>query len=487
MPTGSLINPIVYSHFSLPEPELSFHPNGKARHKHPLKGLIQYGPYSDSLVKQLYSKVRIATIGPNGAKAELSKLLAELESPLKPLFRQDYLIEYPGFSKVFKLPLLISDQAHIEFPASVDDEILNSDAPHLLLGEKLREAIQHLYNHRHEFDILMIYLPTQWAVGFTGPKGDEFDLHHYVKYLTSGLKIPTQLVRQDKAMSFECRCSVAWHLSIALYSKLAGGIPWKLADSVPDVAFVGISYALRKTEAGKTEFVTCCSQVFDANGSGLEFVAFQAKEYDLDGPAGKENPYLSRNEMRKVLSSCLNIYAERHSGRVPKQIFVHKSTEFTWDEIDGARDALGACENIELVRIQQDVSWKGVKIVAPSEPGQKRGIPAKFPVERGCYTAISENDVLLWTQGDAIGVGKWQSYYKEKAGIPSPIILTRYSGHGSLNYLCQSTLALTKMNWNSDSLYDRLPVTLNFASTLADNIKRMPDLSPGPHEFRFFI
>ena len=51
-----------------------------------------------------------------------------------------------------------------------------------------------------------------------------------------------------------------WRLGIALYSK-AGGIPWKLAGSDPDTAYVGLSYALRSDNTGQVRFVTCCSQV----------------------------------------------------------------------------------------------------------------------------------------------------------------------------------------------------------------------------------
>jgi hypothetical protein len=43
------------------------------------------------------------------------------------------------------------------------------------------------------------------------------------------------------------------------------------------------------------------------------------------------------------------------------------------------------------------------------------------------------------------------------------------------------------MNWNNDSLYDRLPVTLRYASILAKTVKRMPTILPRPYEFRLFM
>lgn len=66
-----------------------------------------------------------------------------------------------------------------------------------------------------------------------------------------------------------------WHVGLALYAK-AGGIPWKLDHVQEDAAYTGPSYAVRPVEPDKPRFVTCCSQIFDAEGSGLEFVAYDA-------------------------------------------------------------------------------------------------------------------------------------------------------------------------------------------------------------------
>jgi hypothetical protein len=43
------------------------------------------------------------------------------------------------------------------------------------------------------------------------------------------------------------------------------------------------------------------------------------------------------------------------------------------------------------------------------------------------------------------------------------------------------------MNWNNDSLYDRLPVTLSYAKILANTVKLMPTILPRPYEFRLFM
>ncbi len=41
--------------------------------------------------------------------------------------------------------------------------------------------------------------------------------------------------------------------------------------------------------------MTCCSQVFDADGGGLEFIAYDVDDIHLE----RDNPFLSRVEARR--------------------------------------------------------------------------------------------------------------------------------------------------------------------------------------------
>ena len=43
------------------------------------------------------------------------------------------------------------------------------------------------------------------------------------------------------------------------------------------------------------------------------------------------------------------------------------------------------------------------------------------------------------------------------------------------------------MNWNNDSLYDPLPVTMTYAKVLSRVVKRMQNLGSTPYQFRFFM
>jgi hypothetical protein len=229
--------------------------------------------------------------------------------------------------------------------------------------------------------------------------------------------------------------------------------------------------------------VTCCSQVFDADGLGLEFIAYSPDDVEIEGGV---NPYLSRDEMRRVIARSLGLYQRRHGGRNPIRVVVHKTTEFRRDEVVGCLDALKGCGTVDLVQVQQDTPWRGILVNAP-EPSAVKGVIAPYPLIRGTYLPIGGRETLLWTQGDAPQAVGGRHFYKEGKGIPAPLLLKRCAGHGGWDPTCADVLGLTKMNWNSDSLYDRLPVTLAFAQTLARVVKRMDRLGPRPFQMRLFM
>jgi len=464
-------------HVVLAEPRLRFGSKDQRDvDTHPLRGLLQFGPYSKGKLAAVSDPIRVGIIAPAGETPRVLGLLSELDQSHAPRERIAYLPSFPGFEKVFGVRLArASVRSMIEVPADLSDQIATSTKPHVVLAEALTRALAALRNMRHDYDVILVLLSKNWERGFRNQEED-FDLHDYIKALAASDGICIQIVRETSALDYFCRCSVAWRLSIALYTK-AGGVPWVVGDVDPGTAFIGIDYALRGGTGPDARFVICCSQVFDAEGSGLEFVAYEAD--GVEKMFGK-NPFLRRDQMLKVMARSLSIYQRKHAGEPPRRVVVHKNTEFRKEEIDGVFDAFPNAENIELVHVQQECGWRGVLIAAPQKP---RG----YPCPRGTTLLLGPRDALLWTQGNLPEVTGGKNFYKEGKGIPEPLLLTRYAGLGSLEDLCRETLALTKMDWNNDGPYDRAPVTLNFASTLAGIVKRMPKLEPRSYPVRLFM
>lgn len=457
----------------LPEPLLLF--NG-GRDIHPLRGLKKYGPFSNGLGYP--TKIRLAYIAPVEYMSKLDGLFLELNRTANPVEALNYYIPYSGFNDIFRIPI-VEPMSGLRCPTPPECFDLAQRLDGTGLTNLIVQSISSLQKNRDSFDAILIYLPKIWEACF---EYQGFNLHDQIKARVAPLNMTIQIVN-DLAFKRKCRANVMWGISVALYSK-AGGIPWKLNEFSKDEAYIGLGYAT-KTGPNGNEYSTCCSQVFDPDGTGFEFVAYDTREYTTDK---KGNPYLSYQEMQSVLSRSLLIYQNGHRGHIPKKLFVHKTTHFTEDEVQGALDAFAGKTELELIQIIQGTSWYGLKV----EYSNSINRAANYPVDRGLYLPISENECLLWTQGSVLGINVQsnnQPVFKEAPlkPLPRPIMLRRFSGYGGWHDTCSSILALTKVDWNNNTLYKTLPVTIGYSQVFANVIKQSPNIVNDIYDYRFFM
>jgi hypothetical protein len=475
-----IANALSIVHQVLSEPALSFDAlDTRQRHANPLAGLTLFGPFSEKTWKSTDPVVRVATLGPSDSSSSLKTLLEQLRKSADPIERRDYLPPYPGFRQAFKARLVPAvDSARVYLRLGLEAELRSSAAPQQTLAAALTDSLNQLQLLRHEFDVIAIYLPNRWRPYFLG-KG--FHLHDHIKVYAARLGLPTQILTQD-AVEYRCRASVRWRLSTALYAK-AGGTPYKLATGRllnPSAAYIGLAYGVRDAGLPGQQFVVCCSQMFDAQGGGLEFIA-----HDVADEVDTKNPLLSREDMRKVIGRSLAVYADRHAGRRPESIVLHKQTPFTEDETAGAIDAWGSPQGLSCLSINH-TTWRGV-LVSGTQDGGGGGVTYGYAVDRGTIAQIDDFTALLWISGNSrLATHTGRNFLPGQKGTPRPLRLTRHAGAGSLVESAAQILALSKMNWNSDSLYSSLPATISFAQVLAGVVKteKIPNV---PYDFRLFI
>lgn len=472
------------SYMALAEPLLSFSSSdATAVDSHPLRGLVQHGPYTKNSLAAYTDAIRVAIVGHEGAWQGRKRVLQSVQVSQRPSDRREYVPPYPGFESLFGVPLVPADSAvQLAWPAGLDE--LGDGAPHERVRRAISQRMRQLAGMRDRFDVAVIHLPSTWGAGL---RAERFDAHDEIKAVGAELNIPTQVLN-DRTLEFPYIASLAWRLSIALYVK-AGGMPWRLAPmaGVPaESAYIGLAYAFRG-DPREARFVTCCSQVFDADGGGMQFVAYDARDPLEASDEARRNPYLSRSDMRAVLARSLALYRRRNGGGSPHRVVIHKTTAFTEEELAGASDALTAIREMECIEITGDVAWRGVWL-QPGRDDNTKGRPDRYPVHRGTTIHLSGTAALVWVAGNAPSVAhRGDSYYQGGKSIPRPVLLTRHAGRGPLEQAAVEALALTKMDWNNDALYDPVPVTVGYSKRLARTIANVPTLPQDTYPYRMFM
>ncbi len=509
---------LVIDHFLEPPLEFGF----GQKTAHPKDGLFLYGPHSRT---GRAKEIRVGIIGTAAGigyfRTWAQRIKGRIEVPPPGKGEKAdriHLANFPGLEPTFGINF---DPSHcVGYPIDLKDidrttRILN---PHEAVAKTvdlyLAKAKRHLSQEEHVIDVWVLVLPeiifercrpASKRTGLPKEKGDFGkkqkkpanlpllgdmvdqeseaifedvpDFHRQVKahFLTIA---PTQLLREttlapeafkNKAgypvRKTQDPATVAWNIATGLYYKTQPRPPWRLSDVRPKVCYVGLVY--KNLPNDKNGHACCAAQMFLNEGDGVVFRG-------ANGPwkTGDFEYHLRPDAAKKLLGTVLDTYAQTHDGP-PRELFIHGQTYFNDEEWKAFEDAAPKETNVVGVRIRQ--TGGDTKLFRDGD----------YPVLRGTAMLLDDRNAYLWTTGY---VPQLATYIGPET--PNPLFITVLRSKGAMpdiRTVLQDIMGLTKINYNSCSFNDGLPVTVRFAKMVGEVLTMGSAEGADRQPFKFYV
>lgn len=300
-----------------------------------------------------------------------------------------------------------------------------------------------------------------------------------IKARTMGLSFPIQIVWEDvvddkvtiprkvkesSARKIQDKAGRSWNLLTTLYYKGSGRIPWrrKPREGEYTACYVGISFY---REARGQQLFTSAAQMFDERGRG-----FVLKGKRAQTESRGKHPYMTREDARELIANVLKAYKNHHKN-LPARVIVLKTSRFRDEEAAGILEALdeAGTELRDLVWVQESYSTKILR-------------DGNYPVLRGTFVDLGGNG-LLYTNGSIPYYGTYPGLYD-----PKPLLLCPHkSCDSTISQIAEEVLSLTKINWNSTQMNQRLPIPIRAARKVGEVLKYVKDGQAVSTDYRRYI
>lgn len=451
---------------------------------HPMRGLVNNRPYDVNLNGVIHSnEINLSVICGKDYSIRLYDFLSKLQvKHSTENINPDYLIDYPGFSSIFNIPINIPLYDNIDKWIGIDFKADNDFENHenaLKLVRIITSKIEQIANTQSQTTIV-IFIPNEWQLFETYVnQGESFDLHDYIKAFSASRGISTQLIREE-TLDDNLKCQIYWWLSLSFYVKSLR-TPWILNNQEKNTAYAGIGYSVSRIQ-DKSEIVIGCSHIYDSNGQGLKYRLSKIDNYFLDK---QQNPFLSYKDAFQFGVSIRELFYQS-LDKLPERVVIHKRTRFTEEEINGIKASLNKAgiKKIDLIEINYEVD---ARFVAMSVYQNKLQVD-KFPISRGTCIVTNRHTALLWTHGIVPSVRQPNyKFYLGGRSIPAPVKITKHYGESNIQTIATEILGLTKMNWNSLDLYSKLPSTIDSSNQIAKIGKLLSRFEGKTYNYRLFI
>ena len=494
----------------IPEPALAFGFGQTA--EHPKDGLFLFGPPASN---QNPARMDVGVIGTAEGIERYERWVrsigATIDAPEKG--RQENKMMWPGFEAVFGIPWPgkpytscmingdeLSRRIRIEnrheaifnavqlyeetlrkyldeeearpklWFAVVPEEVFRYGRPKSVVPKELREPSSALLGKKgamsvrekgslfaEEMDAITIY---EYELNFHNQlKARLLDTRQVIQVARE-----TTLTPEDDGprRSLQDPASVAWNLSTTSFYK-ADGKPWRIAEVREGVCYVGLVFKLLENVKGRDN--ACCgAQMFLGSGDGVVFKGAVGPWYSET----EKSFHLSKEKAAELMALVVDAYVGKH-GKPPNELFIHGQIRFDRDEWSGFASTVPAGTKLVGVQIRRQNEIKLFRY-------------GKKPVLRGTAIITSARSAYLWTVGF---IPRLETYPGRE--VPNPITVDIVRGDADLDVVLADLMALTKLNFNSATFSDGLPVTLRFADLVGEILTAGPSDMKAPLPFKFYI
>jgi len=477
-----------------PEPELEFGDNH--HHPDPRLGLLHAGP----LQTNVGDAIHVGIVGSALTVEKTTEFLAEIEDGFegKTERHPNMHPDFPGLRnqnpyrcrfEVTAAGEAVLTKAQIE---KITMEPSDPKAVRMAVDAVIQE-LEKLDAHRERPDVAVVALPVDviervWsnktatdslvesagaedvaAPSFRGllkAKAMHFNFPIQIVWedvVNPKAKIPRK-IKENSDRKTQDRADLAWNLMTTLYYKGSGKVPWRRLPEEGEftACYIGISFF---KDAKTDQIWTSAAQMFDERGRG-----FILRGGPAETEARGRHPYLTTCEAAKLTEGALAAYKSVHKN-FPARVIVLKTSQFREDEAEGIGGALNAAgvELRDLVWIQESYT---VKVLRDGD----------FPVLRGTFVDLDGNG-LLYTNGSIPYYGTYPGLY-----VPNPLLLCPHSqSESTIEQIAKEVFSLTKVNWNSTQMNQRLPIPIRAARKVGEILKYVPEGQKVSSDYRKYI
>lgn len=464
------------------EPQLEF--GDKHNHPDPRLGLFEAGP----LQIHVGDGIKIAVVGSSKTIEDAKAFLAAASKGFagKTEKHPNMHPDFPGLANQnpFRCKFEIADGATSAIPQARIEKIMrevNHTKAVEMAVDEIVSQLQALDDSSNRPDVAIVALPVGLIERVWNAKvdskstlekddsggSDAPNFRGMLKAKAMGLSFPIQIVWEDvldenaviprkikesSARKIQDEAGRSWNLLTTVYYKATGRIPWRRMprEGEYSACYIGISFY---REVGGQQLFTSAAQMFDERGRG-----FILKGRRAQTESRGKHPYMTQDDARELIADVLAAYKTHHMN-YPARVIVLKTSRFRDEEAEGIIEALNEVktELRDLVWVQESSSVKVLR-------------DGNYPVMRGTFVDL-DGKGLLYTNGSIPYYGTYPGMYD-----PRPLLLCKHqSSDSTIADIAHEVLSLTKLNWNSTQMNQKLPIPIRAARKVGEVLKYVTD------------